>query len=192
VHWLLALAVLLIAAAAWYAARRAARKDRNEFALGGLYAAFAASVLALAIGVFPTVDRSQDLVALARRVDSDTAHRDFALLMPDETTLAMFDIAAAGRPVAVLASADEARLRVASNPNLAVFGLLPGKNIGPIHRWLTDHGLATHEKIRATAASRAAEEIGLRIEKVYEVPDGRRYALWSRSMPPPSQQPGSG
>jgi 4-amino-4-deoxy-L-arabinose transferase-like glycosyltransferase len=178
-----ALGALLIATGAWFVARRAARWNSNESALGGLYVAFAASVLAIAIVLFPILDRSQDLLGLARRVDNDTAHRNFALLIPDETTLAMFDIATGGRRVAVLASSDEARAGVARDPSLAVLGMLPDHSTGPIRNWLAKHGVPIREKNRPTDASRAAAEIGLQIERVYEVPDGRRYALWSIPSP---------
>lgn len=180
-HPLPTLGVLLIATGAWFAARRATSRNSNERALGSLYVAFAASVLAIAIVLFPILDRSQDLLGLARQVDNDTARRHVALLIPDETTLAMFDIATAGQRVAVLASSDAARAGVARDPGLAVFGLLPDHSTGPIRDWLAKHGVPTRDKNRPTDASRAADEIGLQIERVYEVPDGRRYALWSRA-----------
>ena len=175
-----ALGALLLATAMWYANGRAALNNSNHFALASLYAAFAASVLAIALVLFPILDRSQDLVGMARRVDSDTAQRDLALLMPDETTLAMFDVATAGRRVVTLTSPDDARRRLANNPRLVVFGLLPGRNTGPVRTWLANRGVALREKNKPTGASRAAAELGLKMEKVYDVPDGRQYALWSR------------
>jgi 4-amino-4-deoxy-L-arabinose transferase-like glycosyltransferase len=171
--------MLAIAVVAWTLAFRAQWHNKNGVALGSLYAAFAASVLGIAIVLFPVLDRSQDLVGMARRVDAEIAHRDLALLIPDETTRAMFDIATAGSRVTVLTSADEARARLAGDPNLVLFGLLPGRSTGPVRSWLASHGVPTRESSNPTGASRVADELGLKMENLYEVPDGRRYALWS-------------
>ena len=174
------LAALVVGAGAWYLAWRAAADRSHSLALGSLYAAYAASVLGLAIALFPLLDRSQDLVGLARAVVSDTAQRDLALLMPDETTRAVFDVAAAGRALPILDSADEARARVEGDSKLAVFGLLPGPSTGPVRTWLAAHGLPVREKSSSGAAARIATDLGLTVERVYEIPDGRRYALWGK------------
>ena len=55
------------------------------------YAAYALALCVSGLLVLPVVDRWQDLSALARAIERDSAGGELAVLNPDETTLAMLD-----------------------------------------------------------------------------------------------------
>ena len=77
-----------------HALRRAASSQRRGQVLRGFqwtYAAYAAAFCITSLVLFPTIDRWQDLPALAAQIHTDTEHASLALLDPDETTIAMLD-----------------------------------------------------------------------------------------------------
>jgi 4-amino-4-deoxy-L-arabinose transferase-like glycosyltransferase len=140
------------AAQAWTRLRRGA--------MAGAQLALLAAYLALLLGPAPLlygqVDRWQDLAAIARAVQRDSAGRPLYLLAPDETTRAMIDlyartsVARIDRPADAAAMPPRSRLLVrladAGDPD-----------------WL---GAA-----------------GLQVAARYALPHGRRYALLESTRP---------
>src|SRR5260370_40715305 len=59
--------------------------------LAWTYMAYAATLTLGGLAIFPTIDRWQDLPALARNIHEDSRVGPLALLDPDETTIAMLD-----------------------------------------------------------------------------------------------------
>src|SRR5579872_1694933 len=77
-----------------YALGRAADAQRRGAVLRGFewtYVAYATAFCITSLVVFPTIDRWQNLPALAVRIHLDTEGERLALLDPDETTIAMLD-----------------------------------------------------------------------------------------------------
>src|SRR5439155_13913007 len=72
----------------------ASAMQRSGDTLRGLawtYTAYAATLTLSGLAIFPTIDRWQDLPALARGIHDDARDKPLALLNPDETTIAMLD-----------------------------------------------------------------------------------------------------
>ncbi len=176
------IAILVFTVAALAAARRAqARGDFNR-SVAYSYGAYAAAVTLTAFIAFPVIDRGQDLRALADAVRSDTQQQALALLAPDETTLAIMDHGHPGS-FTVLDNNDPATARAwfeSRGPRARVLVLLPGHAAGPLTQWLArwltmgepGNGVAA-DLVNGGAAS---------LVRLYELPQGRRYALLG---PPP-------
>ena len=164
--------VLLLNAAASAQARGAIARS-----LFCCYGAYAVALVLAAFVIFPVIDRWQDLGTLAQAVRRDTREQRLALLAPDETTLAVIDHAGTGR-YAVLNERDAASVRAwfaARGPAARVLVLLPGHAPGQLTDYLAhwrrlpplDDGFA------GTLVARGAAVL----ERRYELPQGRRYAL---------------
>jgi 4-amino-4-deoxy-L-arabinose transferase-like glycosyltransferase len=187
-------------------AARAERTGDVQQSLGWIYSGYAAALCFAMLVVMPVIDRWQDLPALAQRIELDTAHQRLALLNPDETTIAMLDLgletpftilstaadagaarsATAARGAAPPAAEVGAQQLVADwfrneGPAARVLVLLPGHTPGAVTRWLgrflprappEGDGVAETLIGNGTAA----------LERRYELPQGRRYALLA---PPP-------
>jgi 4-amino-4-deoxy-L-arabinose transferase-like glycosyltransferase len=145
------------------------------------YAAYALAFTATGLLVFPVIDRWQDLGALARHIELDAVGGNLAVLDPDETTIAMLDHPAGMTYTALSADPDAAPHVIADwfrhhDGQGHVLVLLPGHAPGNVSRlispWLPlelpDDGVA------GALAGDGSVQISL-----YELPQGRRYALLS-------------
>ena len=176
---MLAAAVLLSLRLALRRASRAQQHGQVLLSFGWTFGAYAGAFCLSALAIFPTIDRWQDLPALARRIHAETQHRPLALLDPDETTVAMLDRGlqtrftrievprrAAGRAVT--------RWFAEHDPRGRVLVLLPGHAAGPFtpllrHLGVRPPGDGEAGRLQATGAAR--------IVRRYDLPQGRRYAL---------------
>jgi 4-amino-4-deoxy-L-arabinose transferase-like glycosyltransferase len=192
-HFTIRVADLAVALAlvplALVALRFAAALQISKMYAASIAATYAAYALALCVSgllVLPVVDRWQDLSALARAIERDSAGGELAVLNPDETTLAMLDhrsrmpfttLAAAPNEAAVV-FADWLR---AHGAQARVLVMLPGHASGPVSRivarWhpLAAPGDGVAGALAATGSARISER--------YELPQGRRYALLGAASP---------
>jgi 4-amino-4-deoxy-L-arabinose transferase-like glycosyltransferase len=170
-------ALLGFVVTALVAARRAQQRGDLADSLVYSYGAYGAALTLSACIAFPFVDRGQDLRSLAAAVRFDTRQEPLALLAPDETTLAIIDHGHSS-PFSVLEQADPATVRAwfaERGAGSRVLVLLPGHAPGALSQWLArwhapapaGNG-AAGELIAAGAASPV---------RLYELPQGRRYAL---------------
>ncbi|MBS0365421.1 MAG: glycosyltransferase family 39 protein [Proteobacteria bacterium] len=172
-----AIAVAVAAGVALLRARTAQRQGRAPATVAWTYSAFAAAVSLGALVVFPVIDRGQDLAAVARQVHADTAQQSLALLDPDETTVAILDhglrtpftiLANDGRPPGPAVS----EWFLARGAQARVLVLLPGRAGGSLSRW------SGHADTRGDGIAAQLEQSGRAvIERRYQLPQGRRYAL---------------
>ena len=186
--YLLATAFVLIFT--FSAMRLSARAQTNADLYGSFrwtYMAYVAAVCVMAIPTFPNIDRWQDLPRLARQIHADCEHAPLALLDPDETTIAMLDHGLR-TPFTILdydpeRPGETARTpaQIVSNwfnthgPRARVLVLLPGHAPGALTHLLErvrhvkspDDGIADALRSQGIAA----------VERRYELPQGRRYAL---------------
>ena len=190
IHWRApprALTTLGLAAAGLTATalalRRSAQMQRSGRiieSVGWTYGAYAAAFCLSALAVFPTIDRWQDLSALARRIHAQTLHQPLALLNPDETTVAMLDHGLQTRFTRLDVPARAAGSAVsgwfaAHGPEARVLVLLPGHANGPFTPLLRALGLwrapgdGEAGRLQASGAALIAHR--------YHLPQGRRYAL---------------
>ena len=177
--WPLAVPGVVITAATLWLSLRALRRRLWLPGLAAVFAAFVVALLVAAGALFPAIDRWQDLAAIARKVDRDIGSRSLALYAPDETTVATLDRVLAGRRRAAIRARDvtdvETLLRSKDPPLFLV--QLSGRGRGPVSDRLSTVGV----KIPAAAESRDLLELTtclpLVVKQVYELPQGRRYAL---------------
>jgi 4-amino-4-deoxy-L-arabinose transferase-like glycosyltransferase len=156
------------------------RSKKYAASIAATYAGYALALCVTGLFILPVIDRWQDLAALARRIQNDSAGGELAVLDPDETTIAMLDhrwqtafTPLAARP-AETAAVIAAWLH-AHDARAHVLVMLPGHASGDVSariaHWyplqVPDDGIAA-----ALAASGDA-----RISRRYELPQGRRYAL---------------
>jgi hypothetical protein len=144
------------------------------------YTAYAAAFCLAALAVFPVIDRWQDLPALARRIQSRTLHQPFALLNPDETTIATLDRGLDTRFTTLEANAPRAAAAVrawfaAHGPRSRVLVLLPGHAPGPFTPLLQALG-AWHRPGDGMAQALQTADAAVIVHR-YDLPHGRRYAL---------------
>jgi 4-amino-4-deoxy-L-arabinose transferase-like glycosyltransferase len=186
-----ALGALVVAYAALVPAARAQRAGHMRQSVGWIYTSYAATFSLAALAAFPVVDGWQDLSALARRIHADTAGHSFALLNPDETTIAMLDHGL-NTPFTVLTGedtgsggADAPRQLVghwlaAHGRDARVLVLRPGHAPGKLTRWLArfDRRVPDGDDEAARLIASGTASLAQR----YELPQGRRYALLA---PPP-------
>lgn len=164
---------------------RALAQARWSQAMIAVFTAYCAGVTAVALAIFPVLDRWQDLGALMRAIGHDAGDRSIALYAPDETLTAIADRAfsAPGRPVAHVDSVAEGR-RLLTGPNPPVLIVsLPGHGDGAMTRRLRSWGIHVRPPPLTTHAEQLAQELGLTLEHVYELPQGRRYALLTQPEP---------
>ena len=186
--YLLATGVVLVNTV--IATRLSARAQTNGDLLASFrwtYLSYVAAVCVMAIATFPTIDRWQDLPRLARQIQADCVHNELALLSPDETTIAMLDYKLR-TPFTILATREDdpgvttkTREQVVSDwfntrgASARILVLLPGHASGDVTRLLEhfrpgkppDDGAASALKSHGIAS----------VERLYELPQGRRYAL---------------
>jgi hypothetical protein len=177
-----AVAVLPLALMALRFAATLQRAKKYAASIAATYAAYALAFCVTGLLVLPVIDRWQDLGALARQIQRDSAGGELAVFDPDETTIAMLDHRLRTAFTTLAARPDEAGRVIADwlrghGAQAQVLVMLPGHAPGDISRlvgrWyplaLPDDGVAG-----ALAAAGSA-----RISMRYELPQGRRYALLS-------------
>ena len=172
-----AVALALLVPGVLLHARRAAARGAVAESLAACYAAYAAAFCLSALVAFPAIDRWQDLPGLARRIHADTRAQPLALLLPDETTLAIIDHGYR-RTFSVLDSADADTVHGwlrAHGSEARLLVLLPGHAPGEVSRWLARWfaAEAPGDGIAAALIDAGAARLVAR----YELPQGRRYAL---------------
>lgn len=149
------------------------------------FAAFMLALVTTAVTVFPAIDRWQDLGALARTIDHDAGSRPLALYVPDETIVAVVDRTLAVRRPGVLRvqSIDDGRRLFARAQTAVLLVLLPGTGDGAVLRRLHFLGVRSSAPPASVAVQELMQRLGISVERVYELPQGRRYALLARHAP---------
>jgi 4-amino-4-deoxy-L-arabinose transferase-like glycosyltransferase len=179
-----ALAVVPLALIALRFAETLQRSKRYGASIAATYVAYALAFIVTGLLVLPVVDRWQDLGALARRIQRDSAGGALAVLDPDETTIAMLDYRLRTAFTALTARPDGAAPAIADwfrghGGQAYVLVMLPGHAPGDISgligRWypLAPPG----DGVAGTLAAAGVARISVR----YELPQGRRYALLTAS-----------
>jgi 4-amino-4-deoxy-L-arabinose transferase-like glycosyltransferase len=168
---------------------RAQRRGNLQRSFEWTYGCYATALCLMALATFPAIDRWHDLNQLARRINSEAARDELALLSPDETTVAMLDDGLQTKFTvlsndSVEAGTDEINRTPeqlvthwfnAHGPNARVLVLLPGHAPGELTRFF-----ARFHPIRAPDDGTAAALIDAGAASLvhrYEIPQGRRYAL---------------
>lgn len=184
---LAAATVFVVSLAAALLSAKAQNRGNLRASFGWMYTSYVAAVSIMAIATFPTIDRWQDLSKLARDIYTDSQHTQLALLDPDETTIAMLDYGLRTRftilttDPQVQGEPAKTREQVVSNwfttrgPTARVLVLLPGHAPGELTRLVErfrtvkppDDGTAGELRSHGAAS----------VERRYELPQGRRYAL---------------
>jgi 4-amino-4-deoxy-L-arabinose transferase-like glycosyltransferase len=176
--------------AAWLALRAwAAAGDRPQRALWSLFLAYVALLAGPASQAYRQVDSWQDLASIARTIGHDAAGKPLILFAPDETTRAMIDMYARTTvdlipgPIDV-AAVDRLKADVGAAPQSLVVVQLPG-DAGSLAQRLR----YVVEPWRRREAQRSDDQgpawlgaAGLRVAKIYSLPNGRRYALLERNL----------
>lgn len=183
----LVISALGLSAAAWLAVRAWACSGRREIAaaLLTLFLACSALLAGPAVQVYHQVDRWQDLGALGRAVRADVGAAPLVLMAPDETTRAWVDMYVNSAAARVAGPADavaiaklDAALR--ADPRARVLTQLQGREFSPQLRALVHRlGFQTMDAPLLPPPAWIAAA-GLRIEKSYGLPNGRRYAVLAR------------
>jgi len=173
----------VVAAIAFITLLFASNMHRSGDTLRGLawtYTAYAATLTLSGLAIFPTIDRWQDLPALARNIHEDSRNGPLALLDPDETTIAMLDHRFHTQFVALNTDGNSAASLVsnwlhAQGPQARVLVKMPGRAPGDIKRVL-DRIHPTRAPDDGTAGTLASSGVATIVHR-YELPEGRRYAL---------------
>jgi hypothetical protein len=192
---LAAAVVLIVSATALYLSAKAQDRGDLRASFGWTYASYVTAVCIMAIATFPTIDRWQDLSKLAREIHTDSQHTQLALLDPDETTIAMLDDGLSTAFTVLSTDPDvpgepaKSREKVVSDwfnmrgPTARVLVLLPGHAPGAL-----THVVERFRTIKPPEDGTAGElrsHGAASVERRYELPQGRRYALLG---PPPQKR----
>jgi len=162
---------------------------RSQSAASALLLAYCALLVGPASQLYGRVDTWQDLASIGRAVARDAQARPVILFAADETTRALIDMYASTSatfipgPIAARA-AESLRRRLAEKPQSVIVAQLPSHGDSRTLRQLAGVlGLAGRlpeaqpgEQEGARAPPWAAA-VGLHVEHVYSLPNGRRYAL---------------
>jgi len=176
---------LSIAAACSIHGWRAAGQGRVVRALYALLLAYCVLLAGPASQIYRGANTWQDLASIGRAVGRDAADRPVILFAPDETTRAFVDLYA-GTTVDLIPgpltpmAAGTLHAHLADAPRSVVLTQLPGRNESRTIRRLADWlGLnaRTAPPPNPDSAPDWAVEAGLRIARLYALPNGRRYAL---------------
>ncbi len=148
--------------------------------LAWTYTAYAATLTLSGLAIFPTIDRWQDLPALARNIHEDSRKGPLALLNPDETTVAMLDHRYRTQFVPLNTDTDSADKLVSEwfrtqGPQARVLVKLPGRTPGDVKRVL-DRIHPSRAPDDGPAGTLASSGVATLVHR-YELPEGRRYAL---------------
>jgi 4-amino-4-deoxy-L-arabinose transferase len=160
-------AAAILAIRAWAAAR-----EHAVHAQWALLLAYCALLIGPASQVYRRVDAWQNLAAIARAVERDTAGRPLILLAPDETTRAIIDMYARPSVMRIAgpldaAGIDRIRSAAAAAPMSLFLVQLPSQS--PQLPWRKRSPQADVPPLWQTAK--------LQMAKSYSLPNGRRYAL---------------
>ena len=174
----IASAAVLTLALVWLFGSAAERTTRSDRVLD-LYGAYMLVVLALGLGYFPMLNRQQDLTTIGAQLRADLQRNPLVLVTPDETTRAFVDLEGlhASRIAGEISLAEDVSALLDQQPQTRFLVQLREQH-GP----LTDRLAHYRHRSRAVRerALDALKRTGLTIEKQYDVPDGRSYALLSR------------
>ena len=138
-------------------------------------AAFAIAATLGSVSIFPAVDRWQDLPSLGRVIHRDTDDRAFAVLQPDETTLAMLDNSLRTPPASIYNSTAAASWLCGHGASGRILVMLPGHAPGELSRLLGPVWPVTNPG-DGDAASLERNGVAKLVTR-YELPHGRRYAV---------------
>lgn len=179
----LSVSLVLVMAIAIFAARRSAASQRRQHmhsSLGWTYAVYAAGIVIGGGALFPSIDRWQDLSSLARAINRDAHGHRLALLLPDETTIAMLDNQLR-TPFTTIEGSQEDEPRLVArwfdgHPDDGLVLIdLPGHATGKItqllDRWY--HKQPPSDGMLLTLQQANIAHLVAR----YDLPQGRRYAL---------------
>jgi 4-amino-4-deoxy-L-arabinose transferase-like glycosyltransferase len=175
-----AVAVLALTLIALRYAARLQHARRYAASIIATYGGYALALVASGVLVLPTIDRWQNLGALARRIARDAAGGELAVLNPDETTIAMLDYRSRTAFASLTAPPAEASRVVAAwlrsrHGQAHVLIMLPGHAPGAVTK-LMGHWFPI--KVPTDGVAGKLEAAGsARITGRYELPQGRRYAL---------------
>jgi hypothetical protein len=152
------------------------------------FAAFAIAFVACGVASFPVFDRWQDIASLMRSVDKDTGARTLALYAPDETLSAVIDRTLTARRMTIVGpgNVEASRPMLRSGNGAVLLVTLPGHGDGPVMQRLRDLGIHVDRESESSGSFDALAPLGLEVERLYELPQGRRYALLS--VPAMTQQ----
>lgn len=156
--------------------RAALRNQDVPRALTVLFGAYCAVLLGLAAAYFPAINREQDLRPMTSALRQDLQGRSLALLAPDETTIAVVDMA--GIPSRTLNSTAAETATVEAGE--CVLGMTK-LTLGPLSDFMHRLGSKTRNPRDAIDLQAFSAAHGLHIEREYIVPDGRHYVLLSRA-----------
>jgi 4-amino-4-deoxy-L-arabinose transferase-like glycosyltransferase len=150
-----------------------------------LFVAFLVAFVSNAVVLLPAIDRWQDLSAVMRAADRDAAGRTLVLYQPDETTVALVDrIAPRRSPAPNALTLDESARLMREHGDIAMLILLRGRADGRLSRQLRSWGLHMPTAVASLSEiDDLCEHLRLCAERIYEVPQGRRYALLARRPP---------
>jgi 4-amino-4-deoxy-L-arabinose transferase-like glycosyltransferase len=179
--WPVALAGIAAAGIAVAMAWQNARLRAWPRTLAATFAAFVLTVISTAVAVFPAMDRWQDLMSLARAVECDTRARPLAIFAADETIIAVIDrTLGAGHPAILQAdSVADGRALLAHADRTAFLVRLKGSGDGAVLQRLRGLGVKISTPALTPPVRELIDALDLSIEKLYELPQGRRYALLS-------------
>jgi 4-amino-4-deoxy-L-arabinose transferase-like glycosyltransferase len=149
-----------------------------------LFLAYLVAFVGSASVLLPSIDRWQNLTAIALAVDRGAASRKLVLYQPDETTIAILERRTSHRIPAQTAVTPSDVDRLLGEPGKAVMlVLIRGQADGPVMQRLRSWGIRVPKVRDASAQLRElCSRLSLSVESVYEIPMGRRYALLTRSV----------
>jgi 4-amino-4-deoxy-L-arabinose transferase-like glycosyltransferase len=148
--------------------------------LSWTYTGYAAVLTLSGLAIFPTIDRWQDLPALAQGIHEDSRNAPLALLDPDETTIAMMDHRFRTRFSPLTTEGSSAAAAVSTwfrtaGSQAQVLVKMPGRTPTEVTRFL-NRIHSEPDPGDGLAGTLASQGIATIVHK-YELPEGRRYAL---------------
>jgi 4-amino-4-deoxy-L-arabinose transferase-like glycosyltransferase len=162
-----------LAAQAWSNAR-----DHAARSLTALFLAYCVLLAGPCSQVYRQIDGWQDLSGINRAIRRDAAGSPLILLTPDETTLAAFDLSAAGtaaRDSTPLVAASIERARQMAGADGAILVQLPKRPLAILEHFRKAPAGGPDSLPAWIAAA------NLHLWKEYAVPNGRRYGLLKSS-----------
>lgn len=181
--WPAAVAGFMVTATAVAIARRCAREHLWHTTLAATFSAFLFALIGTALTIFPAIDRWQDLTSIAEAVERDTQSRPLAIFGADETIVAAMANAtqAAAHPTYRKAdSVATSRALLEDSDRTAFLVRLPGVGDGPVLKQLRSLGVKVKTPSQSPSIQELTDTLDLSVEKLYELPQGRRYALLSK------------
>lgn len=167
---------LYLAVDSWRSANRA----DGLSAIGSLFFAFCALLIAPAWLAYSQIDRWQDLAQLGAQIQQDTAGHPLLLFGPDETTRAFVDLYVTTRTV-VIPETDAAHgyrnlkylnsLDRSNRVLVQIEGRQYSPGIARINTWLKRRAQPPADELVWAPAAR------LQLRQIYALPNGRRYAV---------------